>query len=108
MTPASVRRCTPFESKAFEKACYIALKFGGKPDDLERDCAVEDVGLRIQRLQVMERWGLRPKDYDDIIPRAWRETLARYSVLSDMQGYANAENKIAAERQRAAREQSRR
>lgn len=85
----------------------MALKVGGKPDDLERDFAVEDVGLRIQRLQMMDRWGLRPKDYDDLIPAAWRERLERHSLLSDMQGYVNAENKVATERQKA-RERGRR
>lgn len=104
MTCAWGRRSVPFEHNTFEKACYVALKVGGKPDDLERDFAVEDAGLRIQRLQIMDRWNLRPKDYDDIIPAAWRERLARHSVLSDMQGYMNAENKIAAERKKAAHE----
>lgn len=69
------------------------MRYGGATAQLEHDFAVRDVGLRIHRLQVMDRWRLTPREFERLAPKAWRKALETYPVLLDMQAYQAAEAK---------------
>lgn len=88
------KRWPRFDGEAFERACFAALRYGGTGPQLTHDFAVRDVGLRIQRLQVMDRWRLTPREFEQLAPKTWRKALEPYPVLLDMQAYQAAEAKV--------------
>lgn len=79
------KRSPHFSQIQFEKACYVALRFGATFAQLERDFDVPDVGWRILRVQLMDRFKLSLAQVE-----ALRDDP---TAVSDMLGYISALNK---------------
>jgi len=49
---------------SFEKAAFVALKFGGNTRSIEQDFGVSDLGRRMRRLQLAEHFGWSMREMD--------------------------------------------
>lgn len=65
-TPSFVKHLSEPRGNAFQKAVYVALKFGASNTDLERDFGVKDGIARITRLQLAKWYGWTLEQIDDL------------------------------------------